>query len=54
MLNIVYLVLIVNWNDGFITSLPQANMQQCVVNRKNHMKDSSIVKAYCVTGVIQK
>lgn len=55
MLNVVYLVLIMSWNGGITTtSLPQANMQQCNVNRKHYMNDYNIMKAYCITGVIPK
>jgi hypothetical protein len=55
MINVVYLVLIINWQGGIITtSLPQANMQQCDVNRKNYKDDRNIMKSYCIAGVMPK
>ena len=65
MLNVVYLVLIMNTDVGAPTSqsIPQANMQQCVLNKKAYdgkeLKGSSTIstveyRATCIVGVMSK
>lgn len=66
MLNVVYLVLIMNSESAAITSqsIPQANMQQCLVNKKAYEGKSMKgdigtsyeihFRASCVVGVIPK
>ena len=54
MINVVYLVLVLNWSSGTASvTIPQANMKQCEVNR-NAVKDDTVKRAYCIVGVMQK
>lgn len=60
MINMVYLVLVFisgNGTGGYSTAsekIPQANMAQCQVNAREYKKDGSILKAYCIVGVMPK
>lgn len=65
MLNVVYLVLVMNTYGSAPTSqmIPQANMQQCMLNKKAYdgkeIKGSSITRnvdfrATCIVGVMSK
>lgn len=65
MLNVVYLVLVMNTNSPAPTSqmIPQANMQQCTLNKKAYdgkeNKGSSTIstveyRATCIVGVMSK
>lgn len=66
MLNVVYLVLIMNSESAAITSqsIPQANMQQCLVNKKAYEEKSMkrkmgtsyemYFRASCIVGVMPK
>lgn len=63
MLNVVYLVLVMNTNSAAPTSqmIPQANMHQCMLNKKaydekalkstNNTSYAVKIRATCVTGV---
>ena len=65
MLNVVYLVLVMNTNSSAPTSqmIPQANMQQCILNKKAYdgkeNEGSSTTRdvefrATCIVGVMSK
>ena len=60
MLNVVYLVLVVAGGTGelIISNIPQANMQQCLINAKEQLKDTGrrydVVRAKCIVGVMSK
>lgn len=66
MLNVVYLVLVMNTNSPAPTSqmIPQANMQQCVANLKAYdhkeLKSATTtnndvqIRATCIVGVMSK
>lgn len=66
MLNVVYLVLVMNSESAAITSqsIPQASMQQCMENKKAYeqkaMKSTTrtsyeiYVRATCIAGVMPK
>ena len=65
MLNVVYLVLVMNTYGSAPTSqsIPQANMQQCMLNKKAYdgkeIKGSSTTRnvdfrATCIVGVMSK
>ena len=63
MINVVYLVLVMNFTSASITSqaIPQASMQQCLANKKaydekalkstNNTSYEVKIRATCVTGV---
>ena len=65
MLNVVYLVLVMNTSNSIPTSqsIPQANMQQCMINKKvydgkeiygSRTTRSVGIRATCIVGVISK
>lgn len=65
MLNVVYLVIFVLGNNGVTSqAIPQANMQQCMLNKKvyngKELKSATTtandiqIRATCVVGVMSK
>lgn len=52
MINVVYLVLIMNISSGTASVIiPQANAKQCEVNSKYMKEQRHIYDTYCVVGV---
>lgn len=58
MINVVYLILVFTGGSGQMTSqaIPQANMQQCLVNAKHQLKNDNLgryktSRAFCIVGV---
>lgn len=55
MINVVYLVLVLNWSSGTASvTIPQANMKQCEINKSAYKGDGTIMKSYCIVGVMAK
>lgn len=52
MINVVYLVLVfkIGYSGGPI-SIPQANMNQCQINKAEYSKDNAVQRSYCIVGV---
>lgn len=53
MINVVYLVLVMSGGSSGVTSerIPQANIQQCEVNKKHTLPRQTVIDAFCVVGV---
>ena len=59
MINVVYLVLVIHsvyGNSESMTNIaiPQANIAQCEVNRKNYKNTYNVKASYCIVGVMSK
>lgn len=54
MINIVYLVILFSIGNSAgitTTTIPQANMKQCEINRKHTIKETYVYSSYCIVGV---